>query len=58
MKVNMALTELEWKLGLLNRYSNRYLLQQNIKISPAGANTAITGWSGKKKAVKYDVFMM
>ena len=52
------MTELEWKFGLLKRYKSLYLFVPNIRANPIGAKIAMIGWRGKKKAVKYDVFIM
>ena len=58
MNVNISFTELEWKFGLLNLYSNRYLFVRNMRVNPIGANKAIIGCKGRKKAVKYEVFII
>ena len=55
---SMLLTELEWKFGLLNRFSSLNLLVPNINPRPMGAKRAIMGCKGRKNAVKYEVFMI
>lgn len=52
MKASRVLTELEWKLGLLNLYSSLYLLTQNMRMRPIGAKIPIMGCKAKKKPVK------
>ena len=58
MKESILFTELEWKFGLLNRFSSLYLLVPNIRPRPIGAKRAIMGCKGKKNAVKYEVLMI
>ena len=57
MNANKLLTELEWKLGLLNLQSSLYLLTQNMRTSPIGAKTPMIGCKARKKPVKYAVLM-
>ena len=58
MKVSIEFTELEWKLGFLNRYRRRYLLVKYINSKPTGANKAIMGCKGMKNAVINAVLMI